>query len=85
MVVFGDDEGGGRHACATELYLVRPIYLHAEYCSYKRQGVAGPHVRTTAYSVVVHPAGRCTHMWRAYGGGMNLAVSVGGMGTRPYP
>ena len=51
----GGGEGGGRHACAAELYMVRPRYLHAVHCPYKRQGVAGPRVRTTARPVVVHP------------------------------
>ena len=29
MVVFDEGEGGGRHACAAERYVVRPRYLHA--------------------------------------------------------
>ena len=34
MVVFREVEGGGRHACAAEPYLVRPRYLHAVYYPY---------------------------------------------------
>ena len=42
MVVLGQDEGDGRHAFATDLYLVRSRHLYAVHRTHKRQGVAGP-------------------------------------------
>ena len=42
MVVLGQDEGDGRHAFATELYVVRSRHLYAVHCTHKQQGVAGP-------------------------------------------